>query len=444
MAERRPPLGAPTQSMATSGETEIDRVVVINDFARPSGGATIIALQAAAQYRQLGYAVTYICGDAPSADLDELDITQVALNLRPLLELSSAQALISGVHNRQAERAIREWIDLHDTDRTVYHLHNWSQILSPAVFGALRKVERRLVVTCHDFSNVCPNGGYTNFQTNRPCELQPLSAHCLVTQCDRRSAAHKYWRILRQSWLLGQARFANSKATFTCINQHMQDQFEQAGFAAADLMTVPNPAEAWARQRIPAERNEGFLFVGRISTDKGADLAIKAARAAGQKLTLIGDSGDMSVDRVSNDPDVTFGGWLSPQEIAQIARRARALIVPSRVVEPFGLVILEAAMSGLPVIVSDHAYLANDVERLGFGQKFDVGDTDALFAKLTQFASDDNMIASMSEAGYIEARSLCHSVESWTSVFVDVFRRKLKQQGLVSTGPSERLQLIAE
>lgn len=411
----------------------IDEIVVINDFASARGGATTVALQAVQQYRRLGYRVTYICGDSPSPELTKLGVTQVALNSSALLDLPASRAFVQGLHNRRAERVIRQWIQAHDTPRTVYHLHNWSQILSPSVFRALRDVEDRLVVTCHDFFNICPNGGFSHFRSSTPCSFRSLSAQCLMSQCDRRSSARKYWRTLRHMHLNDLARFGDSPVTFTFLHDRMLEKFVSSGFPANNLVSIPNPAEAWTRERIAAERNDSFLFVGRLGRDKGADLAIKAARTAGQKITLIG-IGELAAIIPTNDAGVEIAGWKSPREIADIARHARALIVPSRVTEPFGLVILEAAMSGLPVIVASHAYLADDVVELGFGDTFDINNGDHLAEVITAFASDDERIERMSRAGFEHAHSLCHTPESWISKFIEIFETKLEQSAFPREG----------
>lgn len=403
----------------------IDQVVVINDFATARGGATVIALQAVRLYCRLGLKVTYICGDAGSPELDELGVSQVALNSSALLDLPARRALVQGMHNRGAEHAIGEWIRKHDTPRTVYHLHNWSQILSPAVFRALRPVQDRLVVTCHDFFNICPNGGFSHFRSSTPCHHRALSMQCLTSQCDRQNAARKYWRTLRHMHLNRLARFGASRSTFTFLHERMLEKFVNSGFAANDLVAIPNPAEAWTDDRITAERNQGFLFVGRLGRDKGADLAIAAARAAGEKITLIG-TGNLAAIGAIEHPDVEIAGWRNRADIAAIARRARGLIVSSRVTEPFGLVILEAAMSGLPVIVTSHAYLARDAVQLGFGDTFDIDRPDHLAQVIAAFASDDDRIARMSRAGYEHAHSLCLAPESWIAEFVKIFEAKLE------------------
>jgi glycosyltransferase involved in cell wall biosynthesis len=403
----------------------IDNIVVINDFANALGGATVVALLAVKQYRRLGYPVTYISGAEPSAQLDELGVTQIALNSAPLLDLPARRAAMEGLHNRQAEQVIARWIRENDTGRTVYHLHNWSQILSPSIFRALRKVESRMVVTCHDFFNICPNGGFSHYRTSSPCHHRPLSAQCLTSQCDRRNAAQKYWRILRHMHLNSLARFGRSHSTFTFLHDRMRDKFVSSGFPANDLVSIPNPVEPWTTERIEAERNEGFLFVGRFGQDKGADLAIRAARAAGQKITLIG-TGKLAPGTVM-DGNVEVAGWKSRAEIAEIARHARALIAPSRVTEPFGLVILEAAMSGLPVIVASHAYLAPDVLASGFGDTFNIDRRDHLTQRIAAFATDDERVAMMSQAGFERAHLHCHTPESWISKFLEIFEMKLEK-----------------
>lgn len=402
----------------------IGHVVIINDFSIANGGSAAIALQAARQYRHLGYPVTYICGDVTNPELERLGVSVVSLKSSPLLELSRLQAMRQGLHNHDAEMLISSWICNNDTADTVYHLHSWAQILSPAVFRALRPVEHRVIVTCHDFFNICPNGGFTNFPKSAPCSLRPLSPSCLATNCDRRSYLQKGWRVLRQAQLNHTARFGRSMATFTFLHERMQSKFVAAGFPAKDLITVPNPVEPWSKTRIEAEKNEGFLFVGRIGRDKGADLAIWAAEHSSQKLTLAG-TGELSSERNKTGQNVAFTGWLSPAQIANLARTSRALIVPSRMVEMFGLVIPEAAMSGLPVIVSSHAYLADDVLRIGCGRAFNIAEPQQLASLMASLAEDDHAIERMSKAGHAKAGSLGLTPERWIGTFVELFENKL-------------------
>jgi glycosyltransferase involved in cell wall biosynthesis len=320
--------------------------------------------------------------------------------------------------------ADQRWIAENDTDHTVYHLHNWSQILSPAIFAALAGVADRLVVTCHDFFNICPNGGFTDFTRAQPCDRKPLSLSCLVSQCDRRSGLHKMWRVARQAHLNRLARRTRSKATYTFLHERMQAKFVENGFSARQMVTIPNPVEPWSRARIPAEQNREFLFVGRLGSDKGADLAAAVCIQTGVPLTLVGE-GELEGRLREAGGDLRLTGWCNRAEILDHARRARALIVPSRVVEPFGLVILDAATSGLPVIVSDRAYLAGDCERLGFGQSFDPAEPNSLTEVIKRLATDDAAVEQMSNNGFARAGELALTAHEWSERYVGLFHSAL-------------------
>mgnify|MGYP001251601862 CR=1 FL=1 len=122
-------------------------------------------------------------------ELAEAGIDVHGLGQSKLKKAGTFAAMTKGFHNAEAKCLVADWIAQNDTPSTVYHLHNWAQILSPGVFAALKPVEARTIVSCHDFFNVCPNGGLLNFQTGEICKLKPMSAACWVSQCDRRNSA---------------------------------------------------------------------------------------------------------------------------------------------------------------------------------------------------------------------------------------------------------------
>lgn len=109
------------------------------------------------------------------------------------------------------------------------------------------------------------------------------------------------------------------------------------------------------------EGRDGLLFVGRLVSVKGADLAIEALsrlRAQGVEttLTICGDGPERGrledqVRRAGLGGAVTFEGWTDPDELVDQYRCSQLLLVPSRY-EPFGIVALEAIASGCPVVAA--------------------------------------------------------------------------------------------
>jgi hypothetical protein len=98
------------------------------------------------------------------------------------------------------------------------------------------------------------------------------------------------------------------------------------------------------------------LFLGRMNPEKGADLAIAAARAAGTRLILAAkctEPGEQAwfeaVVRPRLGPGVEWVGQADGPTKKELLARARCLLVPIRWEEPFGLVMVEAMACGTPV-----------------------------------------------------------------------------------------------
>jgi glycosyltransferase involved in cell wall biosynthesis len=101
------------------------------------------------------------------------------------------------------------------------------------------------------------------------------------------------------------------------------------------------------------------FFLGRLSWSKGPELAIEASRRAGLPAVVAGEVHDDDAPPGWHDevlapalraPGVT---WRRRADLAAKRRlfgRARALLVPIRWEEPFGLVMIESLLAGCPVV----------------------------------------------------------------------------------------------
>ena len=119
-------------------------------------------------------------------------------------------------------------------------------------------------------------------------------------------------------------------------------------------------------------RDKSLIFVGRLVSDKGADLLLQAIKllqgdGLSPDLTIVGGgpeeeklrklTTDLALDRsatgrIRRGEQVTFAGQKSGAALAELLNRHRILVVPSRWAEPFGIVILEAAAFRCPVVAT--------------------------------------------------------------------------------------------
>jgi glycosyltransferase involved in cell wall biosynthesis len=128
-----------------------------------------------------------------------------------------------------------------------------------------------------------------------------------------------------------------------------------------------------------------LAWAGRLVPEKGAPLAIRAARAAGYPLRLAGPKSDPAYFDAEVAPllggDIEYVGHLNDTELATLFGEASATLVTPCWEEPYGLVVAESLACGTPVCGFARGALPELVTR-DCGRLVPGGDVDALAAAI--------------------------------------------------------------
>jgi glycosyltransferase involved in cell wall biosynthesis len=113
----------------------------------------------------------------------------------------------------------------------------------------------------------------------------------------------------------------------------------------SEVVHPPVDVDAFTPQR---ERGDFWVFVGRLSPYKRADVAVRAFKSLGMRLVVVGEGRERSsLEEIASD-NIAFAGHLDDPTLRQLLGAARGLIFPAE--DDFGIACVEALASGAPVV----------------------------------------------------------------------------------------------
>jgi glycosyltransferase involved in cell wall biosynthesis len=359
------------------------KILLINDYGSPNGGAEIATLLLRTGLRDRGHDALLLSSSArPSGGASAADIECFGTIGRSRALLQSA--------NLSARRTVQRTLD--DFRPDVVHVGIFLTQLSPLILPALRGFPA--VYHAHWLRAICPTG----------FKLLPDGATCgeragLVCYRSGCLPLRDWLPLMAQMQLLRRWRdtfnvvVANSDATRLAL--------EAEGFN--DVTVIRNGVSPGAR-RPPLTGGPIALFCGRLTAQKGVEVLLNAWRTVVQRipdarLLIAGDGPER--ERLEGDapPGVSFCGRLAHDEIDRIAASAWIQVVPSIGFEPFGLVAAEAMMRGTAVVCSRVGGLPEVVQDEITGKLVPPGDSEGLAATMIAMLLDRELCEAMGERG---------------------------------------------
>jgi len=194
-----------------------------------------------------------------------------------------------------------------------------------------------------------------------------------------------------------------------CVSQWIADELVQE-YKIVDNYVIPNGTTIPEQLGDVEVEHLRFIFAGRIDEEKGLDLAIKALISFNEKhpqkefsLEVFGkgDEAFITMCKELASPihnKVHFHGMVSDR--AEIYKNGSIFLMPTRMREPFGLVVIEAMAYGCVVIATDAYGPAEIIDDEQNGLLFKPEDIDDFCRQIEQVATNESYKEQLRVAGF--------------------------------------------
>jgi|Deesub1362A_J573_1020465.scaffolds.fasta_scaffold00073_64 glycosyltransferase involved in cell wall biosynthesis len=268
------------------------------------------------------------------------------------------------------------------TDKNNYALSTFCYTIKAFAFLLGGKVKADVIV--EDFA---PYNPIFSFLRNKPVILQ-------VHHREGVNLLKRYY-LFGLPFLIIEKFYPRLFKNLLCVSEASKKKF-----ALNTATVIPNGIDSSLLETTPTD-GDYIAYVGRLHIhNKGLDTLIEAMTLNNLNLSIAGKGKDEHklrtlINNAGISQRVTLKGYLNDKDKIKFISGAKCFVLPSRY-EGQGIVVLEAAACGKPVVVSDIPELSFAVQE-GFGISFKTGDATDLAEKLTYLINNESLTKHMGE-----------------------------------------------
>ncbi|KOO13773.1 glycosyl transferase [Vibrio xuii] len=360
------------------------KVLVVNKFFFLKGGAETVFFQEREMLQDIGVNVIDFSMAHEknfASQYEAFFVDNIDYHSKPSA-LDALKTAFRFIHNSEACKKLAALISQEKPD--IVHFHNIYHQLTPSIIKVAKAAGCKTVLTAHDTKIACPS--YTMYRDGHTCEdcLQGSVFNAFKNRC--------YDGSLFKSGLL----------TAEAIYQSLANNYQ-----ALDVIVSPSQFLAnIIKQKLPNSRidvivngidenvdmtntsDEGyFLFLGRLSKEKGVETMAKAYQLCSQSMPLkVAGVGPLTEELTEHYPNVELLGFQSGESLHKLIREASAIIVPSECYENCSMSVLEAMAYGKPIIGANIGGIPEQVRDNVEGRLFEAGNPESLAQVMDEMA----------------------------------------------------------
>jgi len=279
----------------------------------------------------------------------------------------------------------------------ILHINSCSWVISPSPIIVAKKFNIPVVCTVHNFHYVCPNTWMMKSEKNI-CKSN-FSFYCTYANCYPRKLKIKkflnYFKVLIHRKIL--KKYVD---IFICPSKILTNYMKKT-LKINNVVYNPNFVKNYSIKDNALNDNY-FLYVGRLSKEKGVDILIKAFSKLNEnnyniKLKIVGSGIEKEnlidlCSKLNLNNSIDFLGFVNEKKLKELYQGSKAIIMPSFWMENNPIVGLETLSFGKPLIGSNIGGIPELIIDNKTGYLFNPGNDGDLFNKMKNLLDDNKNI----------------------------------------------------
>lgn len=272
-------------------------------------------------------------------------------------------------YSKEAYYKIKSLIEEEKPDVAILNLFHKN--LTCSIIDALYENKIPIIWVCHDLMAVCPSYLMLNGK-GEICEkcLNGDFKECFISKCVRGSSLLSYLSY-REAEFIKKHNFYDKINLMVTPSLFFKNKIESSKLIHTKVVHLCNPCLNKPVKKINLNPKNYFLYLGRLSKEKGIDILIKSFINISSNLYIVGKGSEEKnlkklVDVLGLSNKIKFLGFKSGDELNKIIYNSIAVVLPSQWYENGPYSAIESLSLGKPLIVSSYGGLPELIKGNGF------------------------------------------------------------------------------
>ena len=311
------------------------------------------------------------------------------------------------IYSFEAKKKVKNIVN--DNTPDIAHLHIFQHQLSPSILKEIKKNGTYVVNTVHDLKVICPN--YKMLNEGEICEKckSDKFINCFKSKCIKGSTVNSMLNTI-EAYTHRILKSYDYVDKFICPSKFYMNKFIEFGIPKEKVVHIPNFVDV-SKFNPNYEHEDYFVYFGRLSEEKGINTLIKSMKYVNKSKLIIVGTGPIEKELKEfvvkeNIKNVEFVGFKTGNELENIIKKSRFIVIPSEWYENAPMSIIEAMAYGKAVLGSNIGGIPEFIEDNHTGMIFNTKDEIDLASKINYLIDQEKQTIEMGKNARIRAEKL--------------------------------------